>query len=99
MLKTWVVIRREFVTRVRTKWFVVATVVGPLLMAAFILLPMLMATSVGGQRSITVLDATGTGFGAHVTQVLNYPTIPVNATRVGFAIRISKLLPSPLRGL
>ena len=86
MLKTWVVIRREFVTRVRTKWFVVATVVGPLLMAMFILLPMLMATSGGGQRSITVIDATGTGFGEHVTQVLNEPAIPVNATRVEVAV-------------
>ncbi len=82
MLKTWVVIRREFVTRVRTKWFVVATVMGPLLMATMILLPMLMATSGGGQRSITVLDATGTAFGEHVTQVLNEPVIPVSATRV-----------------
>ena len=82
MLKTWVVIRREFVTRVRTKWFVVATVMGPLLMATMILLPMLMATSGGGQRSITVLDATGTVFGEHVTQVLNEPVIPVSATRV-----------------
>jgi len=80
MGKTWVVLRREFLTRVRTKWFVVATVLGPLIMAAMILLPMLMVTSGGGERSITVLDGTGTGFGERVVRVLNDPTIPVTAT-------------------
>jgi ABC-2 type transport system permease protein len=86
MFKIWVVIRREFLTRVRTKWFVVATVLGPVLMATMILLPMLMATSGGGKRSITVLDATGTRFGERVTQILNEPAVPVTATRLEVAV-------------
>ena len=64
----------------------VATVLGPVLMATMILLPMLMATSGGGERSITVLDATETGFGERVTQVLNKPAVPVTATRVEVAV-------------
>ena len=86
MSKTWVVIRREFLTRVRTKCFVVATVLGPVLMATMILLPMLMATSGGGERTIAVLDATGTGFGDRLTQILNEPTVPVTANRIEVAV-------------
>jgi len=86
MFKIWVVIRREFLTRVRTKWFVIATVLGPILMATVILLPMLMAVSGGGDRSVVVLDATGTSFGERVTQRLNEPALPVTAERVVVAV-------------
>ena len=86
MGKIWVVVRREFLIRVRTKWFVVATVLGPVLMAAMILLPMLMATGGGGERSIVVLDATETRFGERLTRVLNQPGVPVTATRVEVAV-------------
>jgi len=86
MGKIWVVVRREFLIRVRTKWFVVATVLGPVLMAAIILLPMLMATGGGGQRSIAVLDATQARFGERLTRVFNQPVVPVTATRVEVAV-------------
>jgi ABC-2 type transport system permease protein len=81
MLKIWVVIRREFVARVKTKWFVVSTVLGPVLMALMVLLPMLMATSGGGSRSVIVLDGTSTGFGDRLTGMLN-ESGPVAASRV-----------------
>ena len=32
MHRTWVVIRREFLTKVTNKWFLIATVLGPVLM-------------------------------------------------------------------
>ena len=85
MSKTWVVIRREFLARVRTRWFIVATALGPLMMAAMILLPLLMATKGGGQRTIVVLDASGSPFGERITQTLNEPNLPVDATRIEVA--------------
>ena len=81
MRKIWVVIRREFVARVKTKWFVVSTVMGPVLMALMVLLPMFMATSGGGSRSVVVLDGTSTAFGDRLTGMLN-ESGPVAASRI-----------------
>ncbi|UCG86258.1 MAG: ABC transporter permease [Gemmatimonadota bacterium] len=81
MHKIWVVLRREFIARVRTKWFVLSTVLGPVLMALFVFLPVLMASGGGRERSIAVLDATTTGFGARVTDVLNTGA-PITASRM-----------------
>ncbi len=80
MRKIWVVIRREFVERVRNKWFVISTLLGPVLMAVFILLPILMATS-GQDRTVVVLDVSAGEFGARVTQLLNGPA-PIKASHV-----------------
>ena len=43
MHKLWAVIRREFVARVRTKSFVITTVLGPLLMAVMMVAPALLS--------------------------------------------------------
>jgi ABC-2 type transport system permease protein len=71
MHKTWVVIRREFVERVRTKWFVISTVLGPLIMIAFIVVPMVLARRGAGERSVAVVDLTTTGFGGRLTATLS----------------------------
>jgi len=71
MRKTWVVIRREFVEKVRTRWFVITTVLGPLLMIAFIVVPIMLARRGARERSVAVLDLTTTGFGARLTGALN----------------------------
>lgn len=82
MHKLWVVIRREFVERVRTKWFVIGTVLGPVFMGLVIVLPIVMAERGGGDRSIVVLDATTDGFGERLTAAM--VQIPrVTATRRG----------------
>jgi ABC-type Na+ efflux pump permease subunit len=81
MFKIWVVIRREFLARERTKWFVVVTVLGPVLMAAMIMLPMLISTSAGGERTVVVVDATSSNFGERIAAILNEPTVPITATR------------------
>lgn len=81
MRKAWVVARREFVEKVRTRWFIVSTILGPLLMTAMIFLPIVFATRGGGERSIVVVDATTTRFGARVTEMLR-PPLPVRAERL-----------------
>ena len=85
MHKIWVVIRREFVEKVRNKWFVISTVLGPLLMASFIVVPILMAERGASRRVIRVVDATSDGFGARVVDVMR-PPLPIGAELVPVAL-------------
>ena len=60
MNKLFAVIKREYIQRVRTKFFVIATILGPILMAAFTVVPgMMMMMSTGGPTRIAVVDQTG----------------------------------------
>lgn len=85
MSKIWVVVRREFLSRVRTKWFVISTILGPIFMAAVVLLPLVIATKGGRERSIAVVDMSETRFGETVTEMLNGPA-PVHAVRIETAV-------------
>jgi ABC-2 type transport system permease protein len=54
------VVRREYLERVRSKAFVISTVLGPLIMAGLILVPaFVMSKQRGRALRVTVLDATG----------------------------------------
>jgi ABC-2 type transport system permease protein len=68
--KVWAVIRREFIERVRTKWFWVSAILGPVFFAALIFVPVLLSRG-GGIRHIVVVDGTSTGFGERVAEVLS----------------------------
>lgn len=69
MAKLWVVAKREYLERVRTKWFFIATFFGPVLFGALMIVPPLVAersaasTSVG---NILIIDASGTDLGDRV---------------------------------
>lgn len=65
MRKVWAVVRREFVERVRTKWFWIATIVGPVFFALILIVPVLTARG-GGFRRIAVVDDSRSDFGAQV---------------------------------
>jgi ABC-2 type transport system permease protein len=55
----WVVIRREYLQRVRSKVFVVSTIATPLLLAGIFLVPMFFANrSEERERRLTVVDGT-----------------------------------------
>ena len=59
----WAVIRREYLQRVRSRWFVIATLAAPLLMMALIIVPAVMASrGVDSDRAMVVLDRTGSLF-------------------------------------
>jgi ABC-2 type transport system permease protein len=68
--KIWAVIRREFVERIRTRWFWIMALLGPLFFAAVFVLPTVLASG-GGIRRIVVVDATTGSVGARITQLLN----------------------------
>jgi ABC-2 type transport system permease protein len=67
--KMWAVVRREFVERVRSRWFWVSAILGPLFFAAIIIIPLHFAAS-GGTKAIVVVDGTTRGFGAEVAESL-----------------------------
>jgi ABC-2 type transport system permease protein len=58
--KLWAVVKREYVERVRTKGFVIGTILGPLIMGAMMIVPALAARSGGKPLTVAVLDRTGT---------------------------------------
>jgi ABC-2 type transport system permease protein len=60
MRKFLAVVKREYVQRVRTKFFVIATILGPVMMAALTIVPALMfSIKSGGPTHLTVIDQTG----------------------------------------
>jgi ABC-2 type transport system permease protein len=58
MNKTGLIIKREYLSRVRKKSFVIMTLLGPLLMAAIFVVPVVLAMSNTGSKKILVLDET-----------------------------------------
>jgi len=74
MGKLWAVMKREFLERVRTKWFIIVTIFGPVFFGVIMVLPAYL--SVRGMKDVKVadiriLDATGTGLGDRVATRLN----------------------------
>ena len=73
MGKFWVVFKREYLERVRSKWFIIATLFGPLFFAAITIVPMIMAARTkqsADLSNIVVIDATGAGLGNRVSNAL-----------------------------
>jgi ABC-2 type transport system permease protein len=57
MRKILSVIKREYIQIVRTKGFIIGTILGPVMMAAFIVVPVIMSTmAVDKQETIGVID-------------------------------------------
>lgn len=56
MNKIFLVIKREFLERVVSKWFIIGTLLGPILMAVLILAPLLVAKLDTSDRKVTVVS-------------------------------------------
>jgi ABC-2 type transport system permease protein len=54
-----VIARREFIERVRTKWFVIVTLLGPLLMVGVIVVPAVLASKEGHKKTKVALVSHG----------------------------------------
>jgi ABC-2 type transport system permease protein len=70
MNKIFVVLRREFNARVRTKAFIVSTLLFPVMIVGFAVLPALMSR--GGNRTlrVAIVDGTGDALGAGIEDAL-----------------------------
>lgn len=67
--RIWIVARSEFLRRVRSKWFLIGTVLGPLLLAGFIggIAFVSVAAMDSGPSRVVVRDESGAGIGARMT--------------------------------
>ncbi|MGH7651729.1 MAG: ABC transporter permease [Gemmatimonadaceae bacterium] len=90
MAKLWAIIKREYLERVRSKWFLIATFFGPIFFSAIIIVPAWLASRSKATSDIyntTILDATGTNFGHRLainiagdsTNAAQMPTVTVVA--------------------
>ncbi|HEX2692518.1 MAG TPA: ABC transporter permease [Gemmatimonadaceae bacterium] len=86
MAKLWTVIKREYLERVRSKWFLIATFFGPIFFSAIIIVPAWLASrnkATSDIYNIVILDATQSGFGQRLavniagdsTAVARMPTV------------------------
>ncbi len=73
MGKLIAIIKREYLERVRTKWFAIATLLGPVLFLAITVLPVLFVSRTKASAettNITIIDATGMALGGRVGALL-----------------------------
>ncbi len=59
MQKIFLIIKREYLTRVKKKSFMVMTILGPILMAALFIVPIYLATHTDEEKVVDVVDETG----------------------------------------
>src|SRR5688500_5046119 len=85
MGKTFVVAKREYLERVRGKWFVIATVSGPLFFGAIMIVPAVLGARTGAPRDVAdvaIIDATGTDVGRRLGDRLRGPAGDTTIARV-----------------
>jgi len=70
MRKVVAVIRREFIERVRSRAFVVSTLLGPVFMSLTIFLPIYLSGRQSAPKRIVILDGASGGLGTRVDSVL-----------------------------
>ena len=58
--KTFAIVRREYIERVRTKAFWIGTLLIPALFAVYVAIQIKVSQKTGGERKLVVLDSTGT---------------------------------------
>src|SRR5690348_11080040 len=72
--KMFVVAKREYLERVRSRWFIVMTLLVPAIFSGAMLFPIYVAarSSASGSalRNIAIVDATGTGLGDQIATTL-----------------------------
>ncbi len=76
MNKIFLIIKREYLTKVKKKSFIVMTILGPILMASLFVLPVYLASRQDDKQLITVLDETGL-FANKFENNDNYTFVPV----------------------
>ena len=74
MHKIWLIIKREYLVRVRKKSFIVMTILGPLLMAALFFVPIFLANENQETRIIAVNQQNV--FNLENTELIRFTIIP-----------------------
>jgi len=81
MNKFFAVVKREYVQRVRTRFFVVATILGPLVSIGFTVVPALMiGLKTGAPPRIAIVDQTGNMYERVASEISDNEERPQTAT-------------------
>lgn len=102
MKKTLIIIKREYLSRVKKRSFIVMTILGPLLMAALMIVPYYIAKLDKEVKIIDVLDETGiySKLGSNATIKFNYINSDIETAIANFdASKSSALLYIPKTNL
>jgi ABC-2 type transport system permease protein len=75
-----VIARREFLERIRSKWFVIVTLLGPILMVAMIVIPTVLMRSGADKVKLEIVDHTNGELGTPI--VAAFATVGWTATIV-----------------
>lgn len=86
MGKLLVVFKREYLERVRSKWFLVGTLLGPVFFALITVVPILISAKTRSSTdlaNVTIIDATSSGMGERVAaaMVKRFPLSPAPEVR------------------
>jgi ABC-2 type transport system permease protein len=87
--KIRIVAKREYLERVRTRTFVVMTLLVPFLMAGSFLLPMYVAAKSKPStavRNIRIVDATGAGLGQRIAQSIRSDSSVTDTSKGPFVV-------------
>ena len=94
----WIVVGREFGERIRSRAFLVSTLLVPLFIGALLLLPFLVERdTTAGHYRVAVVDATDVGIGQDIGEMLSAP--PASAREPSFEIRHAPATPTAIDSL
>ncbi|ALD21539.1 ABC transporter permease [Hymenobacter sp. DG25A] len=85
MSKIWLIVQREYLTRVRKKSFIIMSLIGPLLTVGLFAVPLLIAKMSDGGKVVAVADAGGL-----FTERLPEPKDDISFTRVSADLATAK---------
>lgn len=76
MHKIWLIIKREYLVRVRKKSFIIMTILGPMLMAALLIVPAFLATQTQENRIIALNE--NANYILEDSEFIHFTTIPTS---------------------
>ena len=76
MHKIWLIIKREYLVRVRKKSFIIMTILGPILMAALLIVPTFLATQTQENRIIALNE--NANYILEDSEFIHFTTIPTS---------------------
>src|SRR5690242_5212361 len=99
MDKFLAVFKREYLERVRTRSFVIFTVIGPVLLGALMIIPAYLSVKAAKSARIAkvqLIDATGTGLGNDVRAALIAPRPDSAIVADSTTIKVADVAPADL---
>ncbi|MCK9168052.1 MAG: ABC transporter permease [Bacteroidales bacterium] len=87
MNKIGLILQREYMTRVKKRSFIIMTILGPVLMAAVFIIPMVLAMNAEETSNIAIVDETGlfaTKFNTTESLTFSVLSVPIEEAKTTF---------------